>query len=289
MNALRKNGIFYFVAFLTVFTGAVWYGVFTREARHNLRMIVFDIGQGDSIFIEAPNGNQMLIDGGPSSAILAKLGRVMPFWDRSLDVVVLTHPHADHVTGLIEVLKRYEVGMVLESGANYPTAEYAEWHALLDEKHISVTIARRGQKIHLSPKIEVSILTPFDSFASASLQNVHDAMLISKLIYASSSALLMGDAEKILEYRLLFLGADIKSDVLKIGHHGSKTSTTEDFLRAVSPQYAVISAGRKNRYGHPYQGVLNRLAAFGIKTLRTDQDGDIGFVSDGRRFERVNE
>lgn len=287
MSTLRKYGAAYFLIALAVCAAAIWYAVFTLDARHDLHLTVFDIGQGDSIFIEAPNGNQVLIDGGPSSAVLAKLGNVMPFWDRFIDLIVLTHPHADHVTGLIEVLKRYDVGMVLESSVNYSTAEYREWRTLLEQKHIPVTIARAGQKIHLSPKTELDILTPFDSFVGKSPSNAHDAMVVSRLIYASSSALLTGDAEKYLEYRLLLSGADLKSDVLKVGHHGSKTSTTEDFVRAVLPNYAVISVGRKNRYGHPTQQTFDMFAKFNIKIFRTDQNGDIEFVSDGKKFERA--
>ncbi len=287
MNILRKYGTTYFIVLLALVAGFIWYAIFTLEAQDELRLTVFDIGQGDSIFIEAPNGNQVLIDGGPSSAVLGKLGSVMPFWDRSIDLVVLTHPHADHVAGLVEVLKRYDVGMVLESDANYSTAEYAEWHRLLKEKQIPVIIARAGQKIHLSPKTELGILTPLESFVGKSPNNVHDAMVVSKLVYGSSSALLMGDAEKQVEYRLLLSGAKLKSDILKVGHHGSKTSTTQDFVRAVSPRYAVISVGRKNRYGHPTQQTLNTLAKFNIPIFRTDQGGDVEFVSDGKRFERI--
>jgi competence protein ComEC len=228
-----------------------------------------------------------LIDGGPSNAVLAKLGEVMPLWDRSIDLIVLTHPHADHVTGLVEVLKRYDVGMVLESNVNYSTPEYREWHTLLEQKHIPVVIARAGQKIHLSSKTELDILTPFESFVGKSPSNVHDAMVVTRLVYASSSVLLTGDAEKPIEYRLLLSGADIKSDILKVGHHGSKTSTTEDFVRAVAPHSAVISVGRKNRYGHPTQQTLDTLAKFNIPIFRTDQDSDVEFVSDGRKFEKV--
>ena len=275
------------MALLAIITGVVWYAVFTLENGRDLRMVVFDVGQGDSIFIEAPNGNQVLIDGGPSNAVLGKLGGAMPFWDRSIDLMVLTHPHADHIMGLVEVLKRYDVGMVIKSGVNYSTAEYRAWRTLLEQKHIPIMIARAGQKAHLASDIKLTILTPFESFVEKSPSNVHDAMVVSKLVYASSSALLTGDAEKYLEYRLLLSGADLRSDILKVGHHGSKTSTTEDFVRAISPRYAVISVGKKNRYSHPAQQTLDTLAKFNIKIFRIDQDGDVEFVSDGSRFEKV--
>ena len=158
-------------------------------------------------------------------------------------------------------------------------------------------IARAGQKIHLGRDTELDILTPLHSFVGASLKNVHDAMVVSKLVYASTLALLTGDAEKPLEYQLLLSSANpptrsvrvnLKSDILKVGHHGSKTSTTEDFVRAVSPRFAAISVGRKNRYGHPHQRTLDTLAKFNIPIFRTDQDGDVEFVSDGKSFERVS-
>lgn len=287
MEKIRKNLAIGFLACLAAVVALIWYAVFYVGSHRDLIMTVFDVGQGDSIFIELPNGNQVLIDGGPSDAVLAKLGHAMPFWDHSIDLVILTHPHADHVTGLVEVLKRYHVGMVMESDVNYATSEYSEWHRLLREKHIPVAIAHVGQVVHLSPRAELDILTPRDSFIGVSPNNVHDAMVISRLIYASTTALLVGDEEKPLEYRLIASGEDLISDILKVGHHGSKTSTTEVLIQAVRPKFAVISAGRKNRYGHPHQQTLDTLHKFGIQIFRTDTDGDISFVSNGKRIWHV--
>jgi len=212
----------------------------------------------------------------------------MPFWDRSLDAVVLTHPHSDHVTGLIDVVKRYQVGMVIESEANYSTPEYAEWHRVLKEEHIPVTIAHAGMRVLLSPKTELDILAPLRSFVGVSLKNVHDAMVVSRLTYGSTTVLLTGDMERPLENQLIASGEDLHADILKAGHHGSKTSTSDELLRAVAPRIAVISVGKKNPYGHPHQEVLDRLRAFGIQTFRTDLDGDVKFISDGVRFEKVS-
>lgn len=287
MEMIRKHIPAVLLGILACTIVVIWYAIFYIESRRDLTMTVFDVGQGDSVFIELPNGNQALIDGGPTDAVLAKLGGAMPFWDRTIDLVILTHPHADHAAGLIAIAKRYHIGRVLESGVNYTTPEYQEWHALLQQKHIPVTIAHRGQIIRLAPKIELDILTPFDSFVGKSPKNIHDAMVVAQLRDRLATALLMGDAEKSLEYRLLFTGDDIRADILKVGHHGSKTSTTEDFVRAVSPKIAVISAGRKNRYGHPAQDVVDRIAAFGATLFRTDRNGDVQLVSDGKRFEKI--
>lgn len=286
MHLLRKTNFFlYTVIGFAAIAGLVWVAVFQVEAAQGfLRVHFFDVGQGDAIFIEAENGNQVLIDGGPNSSILAKLGETMPFWDKSIDLIILTHPHADHLDGLIEVLKRYDIDMVLETGVSHSIPEYEEWRRLLREKGVKVFTANAGQRVQLSDSAFLDILAPLDNFDGSSLKNIHDAMIVSKLASGSASLLLMGDAEKQIEYRLLLSGAAVDTDILKVGHHGSKTSTGEEFLRAVSPEFAVISAGRKNRYGHPHQEVIDRLEDFGVEILRTDIDGDIVLMSDGAKF-----
>lgn len=287
MDYVHVNKKIIFSGTLFALAALVWYLVFYVEARKNLMLTVFNVGQGDAIFIESPGGTQILIDGGPDEKILSKLGRHLPFWDRSIDLLILTHPHADHLTGLLEVLKRYNVGIVLEANVNHSIPEYEEWRRLLKEKQVRVVTAEAGQKIRLAPDAYADILAPRENFFGTSPNNVHDAMVVAKLHYGGATALFMGDAEKIAEYKLMFFeGETIDSDILKVGHHGSKTSTTEEFLRAVSPEFAIISAGRKNRYGHPHQEVVDRLKNFGIPVLRTDEIGDIRMESDGRRFFR---
>lgn len=284
----KRHFKWYFLGGLFIAAVLVWYAVFQVEARNGLLTVdFFDVGQGDGIFFQTPSGNQVLIDGGPDSAILSKLGKEMPFWDRSIDVLILTHPHADHLDGLVEVLKRYNIGMVLESGVNHSIPEYDEWHKLLREKNIPIHFAESGHIIDFGDGVHFDIYTPFDSFIGESPKNIHDATVIGRLIYASSSVLFMGDSEKSLEYQLLWRRSDfhsLNSSILKIGHHGSKTSTSKEFLQAVSPQFAVISAGRKNRYGHPHQEVIDRINELGIKIFRTDQNGDIKFINDGNVF-----
>lgn len=284
MQKFLKNLKFIFLIGLVVLNVIVWYAVFYFESRQDLIVSFFDVGQGDSIFIEIPGGNQILIDGGPNAAVLSKLGKTMPFWDHSIDLLILTHPHADHLTGLLEVLKRYKVGMVLETGVNHSIPEYQEWKQLLKEKNINAVIAKKGQQIKLSDSAYLNIFTPLMNFEGQSPKNIHDSMIVSELFYGSTTALLMGDAERLLEYQLISEGINLKADILKAGHHGSKTSSSEEFLGAVSPRYAVISVGKKNRYGHPYQEVIDRFNYLGIKIFRTDQDGDIQLKSDGFSF-----
>lgn len=253
----------------------IWYAVLYFEAHQNLLVHFWNVGQGDSIFIEVPNGNQVLIDGGPSDAVLSKLGRAMPFWDRSIDVLILTHPHADHLDGLVEVLKKYDIGTIIETGVNHSVPEYDEWHRLIKEKKIRIVAAESNQKIKVADKGYFEILAPLDDFSGKSPKNVHDSNIVSKFYYGPSTILFMGDAERLEEYQLLFSGVDLKSDILKIGHHGSKTSSSEEFLKVVRPQIGIIEVGAHNRYGHPYQEVLDRLKSFGVTIYRTDLNDDI--------------
>lgn len=247
-----------------------------------LRVYFLDVGQGDAIFIQAPNGNQVLIDGGPGSQVIQELSRGMPFQDHSIDLVVLTHPHADHVDGLIEALKRYDVGQILENYYQYDSADYAEWNKLKSEAQ--VTQARAGQVIDLGMDVKILILYPDEQSANQNIKNPNNASVVIKLIYGNESLLLTGDIEAPVEQKLLDQQANLDSDFLKVGHHGSKTSTTDAFLRAVTPIIAFIEVGAENRYGHPHPTILQRLENFGIKYYRTDVDGTKELILDGQNY-----
>lgn len=284
MEKIKKHAGIIFLGVLASGVAVIWYAVFYYASRQYLRVTVFDVGQGDATFIETPGGNQILVDGGPDERILAKLGEAMPFWDRSVDLLVLTHPHADHLAGLIAVLRRYDIGVVMVSGATHTTPEYEEWGKLLRELALPVVAATAGQRVDAGDGVVLDILSPAEE-AVVSASHPHDANIVARLAHGETTMLLTGDAEKMLEYRLLFESpALLDSDILKVGHHGSKTSSTEAFLKAVSPDLAVISAGRKNRYGHPHAEVIERFKTFGIPVRRTDIDGDIVIESDGEGY-----
>lgn len=286
MQFLRTYRLPLMLGLAAVFTAAIWYAVFYFEDSRSVAVTFFDVGQGDAIFIELPDRNQILIDGGPGKTILSKLGRAMPFWDRSIDLLVLTHPHADHLDGLLEVLGRYRVGMVLESGVSHSIPEYQEWRTVLNEKNIPVVFARAGHIVRAGSGISLRTLAPFDNESGKTKKNMHDANVVLRMVHGKNSFLFTGDAEKMEEYRMILEHAsELDTDVLKVGHHGSKTSSTEEFLRAVSPRFAVIQVGKKNRYGHPAQEVIDRLITSGAKIFRNDLDGDIRFSSDGNSLE----
>lgn len=275
---MRRNFKYLFVLSLVLVAVLVWYAVWFQNSEE-LKFYLLDVGQGDAIFIVTPTKNQILIDGGPDRAVLGELGKVMPFWDRSLDLVILTHPHLDHVGGLVEVLKNYEVARYLDAGDSYPLAEYQEIKKLVETKNISYHKARRGMKMILDEGTELNIFAPEKLQES---KNPHRNMVVSRLSFGETDFLLMADAEKPEEFFLLENGDDIQSEVLKVGHHGSRTSSSLLFLEKVSPAYALISVGRKNQYGHPHPETIQNLEAARTKIFRTDVNSRIEAKNDGK-------
>jgi competence protein ComEC len=248
-----------------------------------LHVWFLDVGQGDAILIQTPDGRQILVDGGPSpSALLDQLGEVMPFWDRTLDLVVLTHGDADHLSGLIPIFDRYKVATVVDTvGPGDKGAE--SWLAALSAAHIARQPAVRGARIDAGATV-LTVLSPRDG--NSGLASNNDSLVL-RLDYGASSALLTGDAETEAEQEMLEAGLPLRADVLKVGHHGSNASTSANFLAAVQPRLAVISVGADNRFGHPAPELLKRLS--GTEILRTDQCGRIELVTDGKSWTSLTE
>jgi competence protein ComEC len=274
----QKIGLLIILFLITVI---VWVFVFKQENSKFLKVEFFDVGQGDSIFIETMDKKQVLIDGGPDLSILEKLGKTMLFYDRYIDLIILSHPEADHLNGLIEVIKRYEIGAIITTGVIRDTEQYKQWIETIEEKNIPIYIAEADGEIDFGNNIKFTIFYPFDSLVGAKLSDSNNSSVVGKLVYKNFETLLTGDIEKSAENKLINSGANLKSDILKIAHHGSKTSTTEEFLKAVNAILAVIEVGKDNKYGHPHQEVLDRLA--NILTFQT-KNGDIEILSDGQKF-----
>jgi competence protein ComEC len=278
-----KNFVLIVLLLLFVLNIIAWFFVFDLNQHRFLEVSFFDIGQGDAIFIETRQSHQVLIDGGPGSAVLEKLGKEMPFWDRTIDLIVLTHPEHDHYGGLIEVLKRYKIENILWTGVYRDTAEYQEWQDLLLKEGARIFIAPDIQRVTVSGAM-FDVLFPFENFEGKTVKNVNDTSLVAKLVFGGNSFLFTGDICKPVEKELLEKETDLDSDFLKVGHHGSKTSSGEEFVAAVSPQVAVIQCGRDNPYGHPHPQTLETLEKYGIKVLRTDKEGDIKIISNGKEY-----
>jgi len=260
-----------------------WIAVYELSSLNFVEVNFFDVGQGDAIFIQTDSLQQILIDGGPGKKVLKKIGREMPFWDKSIDAIILTHIEEDHVTGLIEVMERYEVDYVLWNGISKNSSRSKRWRKMIKGK--KELIASEGLEMVLGKGRSVKILYPFEGFKKEGGGNINNSSIVIRLKAKENSFLLTGDAYKVVELKLL--SQDIESDVLKVGHHGSKTSTAEKFLEKVSPEFGVISCGKDNRHGHPHQEVLENLEKYDIKVLRTDKVGDIKFISDNKNNLRV--
>ncbi len=273
----------------------------------------FNIGEADSIFIQLPTHKKILIDGGEQDGqALKKIKAVMGGKNNYLDLVISTHPHADHLGGLIDILKNYQVGQVWLTGVVHSSATYLNFLKLLKTKKISTRIVYScgllpGQsgytalqidnlsaldkqhcldELVINPEINLRILYPLKNLKGQSIKNLNNSSIVTKLNYKQVSFLFMGDAEIPSEEKILsvFPEQQLKADVLKIAHQGSSDASSQQFLIKVKPTYAVILTGRHNSYGHPSLRIIRRLERLGIKILRTDKDGDIVFISDGQKI-----
>lgn len=253
---------------------------------NNLHVSFLDVGEGDAILIQKGN-QQVLVDGGPSpQAITSRLGSKMPFWDRTIELVVLTHPHLDHLTGLVEILKRFQVKHALYPELDYESPLYDECLKLIDQKNIKRTVAHNHQQITLDDGIVITVLNPPITALTRTESDIDNNSVVLRLRWGNVSFLLTADIMKEAEWELIKQRVELSSTVLKVAHHGSDTSTMQDFLAVVKPQLAVISVGEANRFGHPGPEVMVRLKdRLGPeKIYRTDQNGTIEFVTDGQRL-----
>jgi competence protein ComEC len=249
-----------------------------------LHVSFLDVGQGDAILIQTPNGQDILIDGGPGpQEINVELSKKLPFWDRTIDLLVCTQPHADHVTGLVEVLQRYNVKQVLEPAISYNSSIYQAWCDLVEDKGIECNIARAGQEIDLGAGIRMAVLNPPESLSTGTSDDVDNNGVVLRLSWGQVSFLFTADIRQEAEFELVWQLASLRSTVLKVAHHGSQTSTCQQFLAAVDPEAAVICVGADNAFGHPSHEVWERLTdRVGEDSIyRTDEDGTIEFITDG--------
>lgn len=278
MDITRKQKIhFAILGILLITTTLVWYVLLQNN--NKLVVAFLNVGQGDSIFIQAPNGNQILIDGGADKKVLRELGKVMPFYDRSIDVVVATHPDQDHIGGLPDVLENYSVTTFIDPDVKHNTGTYSTLKEIIEEKGIKKIVAKQNMIVSLGDGAVLEIIFPD---RDVSLVESNTASIIARLVYGDSEFMFTGDSPKSIEkYLTSIRGRGLESDVLAVGHHGSKTSSSVEFLAAVAPQFAVISAGENNRYGHPHQEVVDRYESFEIPIFET-KNGMVVFESDGK-------
>jgi competence protein ComEC len=272
-----------FIIFPLVIVAALVWVAAANAHDSRLHIFFLDVGQGDAILIETPSGQNILIDGGSADGGLAAcLGDRFPFWGRNIDLVVSTHPHEDHIGGLVEVLKEYDVKQVLESSVEYDSPVYQEWQSIIEGKKIKSITAQTGQHIELGEGIGLDVLYDGEASMGDSTSALDCNSVVSRLVYGNISVLLTADIFAETERYLLDSRFALNSTVLKVAHHGSDSSSCTEFLSVVKPQVAVISVGADNNFGHPSPEVLGRLDT--VHLYRTDQQGTIEMITDGKRL-----
>jgi competence protein ComEC len=243
-----------------------------------LRIWFFDIGQGDSTLLLLPTGEKILIDAGRDNRVLAKIGSVLPPWDRSIDILLITHPDADHITGFVDILARYDVGEIFMTGASAYTPVMQALEAQIDREQTPVRYVSQGDRF-LFGEVILDILWPEAPLIGMYPKDRNDSSVVTRLVYKDTSILFTGDAGHGAEQNFGMLVGDI--DVLTAGHHGSSSSTSIDFLQDTRPEIVTISVGAENHYGHPHPVILYRIKELGAHVLRTDLDGDLLLISEG--------
>lgn len=271
IKAVRALGTC-FVAILCVLS-------ITTIQQQNVRVTFLDVGQGDAILIQTPSGASVLVDGGKDARVLKQLHAYMPYFNRKIDAVIATHPDADHVGGLADVVRRYDVKHVYYTPMKHDTPQVALFEDALRMRNVTQEHVRSGDVLVLDEDVFMHVLHPA---AVSVADETNSTSVVLRLIHKDVSFLLTGDAPADIEHQLASAyGNQLKSTVLKLGHHGSYTSTSEVLLGYVHPSYAVISRGCDNEYGHPHAEVINRLEEFRISSLDTCVLGSIQFESTG--------
>jgi len=277
-----------FAVALAFVTLGIWASVYAESHAHHgtLMFAMLNIGQGDSLFIESPTGEQVLVDGGPDSSVLMRLPTVMPLLDRSLDAVIETHPDADHIAGLNDVLTHYQVGAFIEPGITKDNATNDKLEAEIKAEQAPRYVARSGMWLDLGGGAHLDILYPDWDVTHMDLKKDNDGGIVARLVYGDTSVLLMADVSTAVEDHLMQIASSsmLRSTILKVGHHGSHYSSDPAFVAEVAPQVALISVGAHNTYGHPAPQTLSTLQSLGIPVLRTDQIGTIVCTSDSKTF-----
>src|SRR3989338_3662202 len=242
---ILKNKFLVFGGIFAIFAVILW-SLVSAVSPQPFKIAFLDVGQGDSILIRTREGKNVLIDGGPDKTVLYKLEKYLPWYDRNIDAMILTHPHADHLIGLIETMKRYKVERIISTGVVHTTPEYLEWLNLIKEKKIPVEPFKKGDRLLLDNGISLTALWPEISLVGERVDDLNNSSLALLLQTPNEKIILMGDAQEPVEERIIKdqEWKDITKNIFifKTGHHGSNSASSAEFLKIVKPKYAIISA-----------------------------------------------
>jgi len=244
---------------------------------------MFDIPLGDALLLKTPHGKIVFIDGGDDESVLAKLDAALPFWQKHIDILLITHPDLDHLAGGLEILKKYTVGTVLLTGVATRSGAFQDFSAELERRTIPIRFVT-AQDDFVMDGVKFDVLFPENNLVGAIVPKTNNTSIVLRLEYGAISLLLTGDIEAPVENTLLALPNSLKTSILKVAHHGSKTSSSEAFLAAVHPELALISAAQGNRFGHPHAETTDRLKNDSIPTVITRDHGDIELLTTGKEL-----
>ena len=272
----------FFITVLLLVTNIFLLHLDLQNSDKNLTFAMLNVGQGDGLFIKSPTGTQIMFDGGPVHSVLGPLQKVISPFNKKIAALVITNPDSDHIGGFLDILKNYKVGEVFESGTLTDSKTYQNLRDEMKKQNIPDILVKKGMRLDIGGGSYISILFPDRDVSSWA---TNDGSVVAKLFYGKTSVMLTGDAPIKTEQIILSENSktELASTVLKVGHHGSRTSTSTNFVKTVSPIDALISDGKDNKYGHPHQETLDTLNSFGVKILRTDVLGTIVMKSDGQK------
>lgn len=253
-------------------------GFLIFDLPRDFQVSFLDVGQGDSIYIRTPDDYSIMIDSGPSMNVLERLAEVMPRYSRTLDLLVLTHPHADHVNGFVEILKRYDVKRVMLVGTPSYNPYYVKFLSLMDD--IEVIYAQADHDIKIGSYVYMDVVWPEEWRIGEEFENKNNASVAVRLFGPGGSFMLTGDAEIEEESEMLESGFDLSAEVYKAGHHGSRTASSEEFLNEVGASIVVIQSGEGNDFGHPHKESLENFIEKGMEVRRNDKEGRVDFIFD---------
>ena len=280
-KTLRFPAGAFVIMFLILMSATVWWGVLQNTTSSRLKVTFFDVGQGDSALIQTPQGNNVLVDGGEEPAVILKKLRISGV--RKIDLLILSHPHLDHVGGLTAVVNKYPVGLVLDSGQAHSSFQYHRFLNEVKDEKIPYKRARRGDKLKLG-KLRVLILHPRTPFIADSDSDLNNNSVVAKFTFADFSVLFTGDAQTEAQKIMPDTKGNLASTVLKVPHQGSRDAASPAFLKKVAPRVAIVPVGENNPYGHPAQSTLTKLRSLGTRVYRTDRDGTVTVTSDGKNY-----
>lgn len=269
---------------LVFLTSCYLWNLFQALPDGRLHVYALDVGQGDAILIKTPEGKKILIDGGPENVVLERLNEELSFFENTIDMMILTHPHADHIDGLVEVLKRYKVAKVLFTGVEYHYPTYEEFMKIIEKKDVDFEFPESDKDYLLEPNVYLDILYPIEPIVGREVKNLNDSSVTLILVYGKTRMLLTGDAEEEEEEEILMTDFDVSANVLKAGHHGSRTATSDDFFTSTKPSSVFICAGEDNQFDHPHKERVEMFERNEIEVRVTKDDGTIEYVSDGENY-----